>query len=40
LSPLIPHLIFCCTLFTHTIKLEVHLIFQVYKSMHVKEGAY
>jgi len=27
LSPLIPHLIFCCTLFTHTVKLEVHLIF-------------
>jgi hypothetical protein len=29
LSPLIPHLIFCCTLFTHTVKLEVHLIFQL-----------
>jgi hypothetical protein len=27
LSPLIPHLIFCFTLFTHTVKLEVHLIF-------------
>jgi hypothetical protein len=33
LSPLIPHLIFCCTLFTDTVKLEVHIIFQVLQNV-------